>query len=147
MPKVPKGKAAVLVYIDENLWREFRDLVRRKHEEFKGSVSYEVEQALQHWLALHREKERNSNGVGFKILNPQNPPPKVLKAFAQVKEYLKEKYGYAAIVTGSQIPRKHIVEAVEFVRGHDPKTIEKWMSLFRKYRLIKPLSPEVFEVL
>jgi hypothetical protein len=53
MPKVPKDKVGVYIYIDKDLMKRFRELVKAKHELLHGALSYEVEQALAHWIMEH----------------------------------------------------------------------------------------------
>ncbi|MEM1710564.1 MAG: hypothetical protein QW820_06710 [Sulfolobales archaeon] len=142
MPRVPGGKVGVYVYIDENLYKEFRRLVFSKYENFHGVLSREVEHALRAWIAMHTQKHTN-----LKVINKPNPQPKVYEVFQQVKEYLKKVYGYDDVGTERQIPRKHLIAAISAVRGTDARTISKWMDLFMKYKLIKWIGGEVFEVL
>lgn len=146
MPKVPKGKVLAAVYLDKDLWEEFRRLAFMKHDGFRY-LSYEVEQALRAWLALHRsppggrEIQRNFSKVSSKV----NPTPKVLRAFEQVKEYLAKKFN-CPITEGSQVSRDHLIEAIANTRGTDPKTISKWLNLFEKFKLVKHIAGKVYEV-
>jgi len=48
MPKVPKGKVRLDVYISRDLYKKLKELVVAKHELLHGALSYEVEQALAH---------------------------------------------------------------------------------------------------
>ena len=147
MPKAPKDKVGVYVLIDRRTWEEFRRLAFMKHEGLHGTLSYEVEQALRAWLALHRsppggrEIQRNFSKVSSKV----NPTPKVLRAFEQVKEYLAKKFN-CPITTGSQVSRDHLIEAIANTRGTDPKTINKWLNLFEKFKLVKHIAGKVYEV-
>ncbi|MEM0309244.1 MAG: hypothetical protein QXP68_04245 [Thermosphaera sp.] len=134
-------KRRVTVHIREDLWEEFKRLAYAKNPDFYGALSHEVEQALQAWLAQHTQKH-----AGRLIVNKQNPQPKVYETFLQVKEYLKNTYGYGAIVPGQQIPRRHLIDAISAIRGTDKRTIRKWMDLFVKYKLIKWIAGEIFEV-
>jgi len=147
VPKVPKGKVLAAVYLDKDLWEEFRRLVFTKHESFRGALSYEVEQALRNWLALHRsppggrEIQRNFSKVSSKV----DPTPKVLRAFEQVKEYLAKRFN-CPVVEGSQVSRDHLIEAIANTRGTDPKTINKWFNLFERHKLVKHVAGKVYEV-
>ena len=143
MPRLPRGKVGVMVIIDKEVWDEFRKLAFMKHDHFRGALSYEVEQALRNWLALHRSSAGEKNQ---RIPAKVNPKPKVAAAFDQVKEYLSKKFN-CPITTGAQVSRSHIIEAISNTRGTDPKTISKWLSLFEKLKLIKHVSGEVYEVL
>jgi len=134
-------KKRVTVHINVDLWNEFKRLAFAKHESFHGSISAELEQALQAWLAQHTQNHTKTLAV-----NAHNPQPRVYAIFQQVKEYLKRTFGYGAIVPGLQIPRKHLVEAISAVRGSDERTVNKWMKLFVQYKLVKWLAGEVYEV-
>jgi len=142
MPKLPKDKVGAYFYIDKKLFEEFKRLCFQKHENFHGAMSYEVEQALQSWIAQHTQ-----NHTRQLVVNKVNPQPRVFTVFNQVKEYLKEKYGYAAIVPGQQVPRVHLRDAIMAVRGLDYRTVSKWMGLFTKLKLIKWIAGELYEVL
>jgi len=140
MPKVPKDKEGLYVMIDRKLCEELKRFVVLKYGKLHGALSYEVEEALRSWLALHAQE-------AHKPAAKANSQPKVLKVFSQVKEYLKERYGYAAIVQGVVIPRVHLIEAIKAVRGCDPRTVSTWMKNFVESKLIKPTSSEAYEVL
>jgi len=136
------AKKKVNLFIEEGIWAEFKRLAFQKHENFHGALSYEVEQALQMWIAQHTQ---NHTKVLFP--NDVNPQPRVLTVFNQVKEYLKAQYGYGAIVVGQQIPLKHLREAIMAVRGTDLRTVKKWLDLFMKFKLIKHLAGQVYEAI
>lgn len=141
MPRLPKGKIGVYIYVDERLWDEFRRLAFMKHDAFHGVLSYELEQAIQAWLAQHTHKNTQ-----ILVPNKVNPQPKVYKVFNQVKEYLKQTYGYAAIVAGQQVPKVHLQSAIMAIRGADDRTVEKWMDRFLKAKLIKWVAGELYEI-
>lgn len=135
-------KRKVNLYVEERLWEEFKRLSFSKHGKFHGALSGELEQAIQSWLAQHTQ-----NHTKQLVVNKVNPQPKVYRVFAQVKEYLKQRYGYAAIVPGQQVPRKHLVEAIAAIRGSHPQTIESWMNNFVMFKLIKWIAGELYEVI
>jgi len=39
-----------------------------------------------------------------------------------------------------------LIDAISAIRGTDKRTIRKWMDLFVKYKLIKWIAGEIFEV-
>jgi hypothetical protein len=52
------GKVQLKVWISEELDGKLRELIAQKYKKYeKGLLSYEVEQALQTWLALHVEPQ------------------------------------------------------------------------------------------
>lgn len=136
-------KLLLRAYVPKEVYIGIRDLAWAKYGRFRGALSYEVEQALRVWLAEHtREHTQKAH-----IFETANPRPKVAQVFSQIKQYLEREYGYAAILPGQQIPRKHIIAAISNVRGPDPRTIKKWFDAFVANKLLRMISPEVYEVL
>jgi len=114
----------------------------RKYEQYeKGLLSYEVEQALRYWLALHT-KAQKSLGRPKK----PNPTPRVIIAFAEVRDYLLHKY-YDELTPGQQIPRVFLEEAIMATRGSDPRTIRKWLRTFERMGLVKCVTPASWKVM
>jgi len=138
--RIPKGKKQLNVLINEDVLEKFRRLVKMKYTNLKGVMSLEVEQALKHWILLHTQDAHKP------MIASPNPQPNVAIVFQQVKDYLKNKYGIE-FFPGQQIHRRFIVEGIRVVRGTDPRTVRKWVSLFLEYKLIKPISANLFEVL
>jgi len=44
------GKVKVTLYVDEELWREFRRAVRMRIDAFRGALSRALEEAMRLWL-------------------------------------------------------------------------------------------------
>jgi hypothetical protein len=137
-----EDKVQLKVYLPKNLVEELKRLAFSKYGNFHGALSFEVEQALGVWLATHTQ-----NHTKQLVMNAINPQPKVYKVWNQVKAYLKEKFGYNAIVTQQLIPKKHIIEAIAAIRGDDERTVRKWLENFQKFKLLKWVGGEVYEVL
>ncbi len=132
-------KVQILFWINKSIDTKFRKLIQDKYPQYeKGLLSYEAELALRNWLAIHKNAQTQ-------LIKP-NPIPKVQIAFAQVKNYLLATY-YFELFTGSQIQLKHIKQAIEAVRGTDPRTVTKWLKTFRKFDLIKPISGQIWEIM
>jgi hypothetical protein len=140
MPRLPPDKAGIYVYVDRRVLEEFRRLAFQKYGRFHGVLSHEIEQAMKAWIATHTQN-------AHKFLSAANPQPKIGRVFAEVKKFLEENLGYMAIVPGQQIPRKHIMLAIANVRGPDDRTIKKWFDAFLANKLIKMITPELYEVL
>jgi hypothetical protein len=139
MYKVPKGKVRICALVRKEIVDKLWELIKMKYERPHGAFSYEVEQALQAWLAAHTR--------GTQVLaSKANPQPRTVRVWEQVKQFLKERYGYAGFVTGVQIPKAHVIEAIACLRGDDRRTIDGWLERFQKYKLLKMISPNVFEV-
>jgi hypothetical protein len=50
MPRLPKGKVQLNIYLDEELVKKLRSVVKAKYENLRGGLSREVELALRAWL-------------------------------------------------------------------------------------------------
>lgn len=134
-------KVQLKVYIPLNLSLNLRVLIQNKYSKYeKGLLSYEVEQAIRSWIALHTQAQLPLDA------KPPNPIPKVASVFMQVKEYLLHKY-FDELKVGQQIPRRFLDEAIEAIRGSDKRTIEKWLRSFEKFHLAKPISSAAWEIL
>jgi hypothetical protein len=130
------------LFIDTEIASKFRSLIQEKYKTYeKGLLSYEAEMALRHWLSLHAGTQTSVN------MNVPNPTPKVALVFAQVKNLLMTKFGYFEIKTGQQIPKIHLENAIADVRGSDERTVVKWLKLFGKMKLVKPITAGMWEIL
>jgi len=160
--RLPRGKVQLNIIIDEKVANELYNLVKIKYQGLKGGLSYEVEEALKNWLALHAQNARKNGDPernpynGFETVEVRQNnlgssvgltvPSKVHQAFDQVKEYLRTKYGYE-FFPGQQVHFKLLREAIAATRGSDGRTIERWLNTFSLFGLIKPISPNVWEIL
>jgi hypothetical protein len=148
MPKVPKDKVGVYIYIDKEVMRKFRELVKMKHEFLHGALSYEVEEALRHWIMEHtRTKQPATTSAGGVKLEASkyNPPPRYLKTWFQVKDYLEDVLKYDFNYT-RHLLHEDLVKAVAAVRGSDERTLRKWPRVFEEYGTLKRVSPKLYEV-
>jgi hypothetical protein len=135
-------KVKIQGWIPESLDTRFRELISQKYKKYeKGLLSYELEMALRSWLSLHTKAQTE--------INPQhlpNPTPKVQVVFLQIKKWLLNGL-YHEIVPGQQIPTLHLRKAIMNVRGSDPRTVKKWLKVFHRNGLIKPVTGATWEVL
>jgi len=136
MPRLPKGKKLLQAYVDEELLKEFKELAFCKHRRLRGALSWEVEEALKNWLALH----------DITKIEKINPDSKVLRVYKQVKDYIRRKYYYGTLMPNAQVPRKFIVEAIMALRGTTEVTVKRWFENFLRFKLIKHLGGELFEL-
>jgi hypothetical protein len=133
-------KVQIWCYIPEDLNDELRQLIQEKYKHYvRGLFSWEVEQAIRHWLAMHKEAQ------GAKIINRANPRHDVGAVFTQVKRYLLQNY-YEELIPGATIPLRHLEEAIMAVRGGDKRTVRKWLELFHRFGLVKPITQAVWEL-
>jgi hypothetical protein len=134
-------KVKVGVFINEDLMARFRKLIMEKYNKYeKGLLSYEVENALRYWIALH------TNAQNTMTKNKPNPTPKVISVWMQVKEYLLKNW-YIELIPGQQIARVHLEKAITAVRGGDRRTIDKWLNIFVKMGLVKPITSATWEII
>jgi len=136
-------KVRVIFYLDKDVVQKFRELIALKYKTVeRGLLSWEAQQALVHWIALHTNAQ---NSKDFSSCLKPNPTPRVAQVFRQVKAYLLRNY-YEELPAGYQIPAKHLREAIAAVRGSDPRTIKKWMKAFADFHLIKHITGELWEI-
>jgi hypothetical protein len=149
MPKLPKNKARLDVLIDKEVMKKFRELVKMKHELLHGALSYEVEEALRHWIMEHTRTQ--SPGTQAQVqaqrveASKYNPPPRYLKVWLQVKEYLEGVLKYDFNFT-RHLLHDDLVRAVAAVRGPDGRTLKKWPRVFEECGILKRISPKLYEV-
>jgi len=155
MPKVPKDKVGVYIYVDKEVMRKFRELVKMKHELLHGALSYEVEEALRHWIMEHTRTKQptttpstggaSSTGGAKLEASKLNPPPRYLKVWLQVKDYLEGVLKYDFNYTRLLL-HEDLVRAVAAVRGSDGRTLRKWPRVFEDCGILKRISPKLYEV-
>lgn len=136
------SKTQLLLWIDENVDTQFRQLIQKKYDKFeKGMLSQEGEIALRYWLSLHTDTQKRDE-------LPLKPAitPKVQSIFFKIKDFLLMDY-YYELPPGQQIPTVHLHRAIQNVRGSDERTIQKWMKTFHKNGLIKPVTSATWEIL
>jgi hypothetical protein len=125
-------KVQLHTMIDKDTLDKLRDLVSVKYEGYAGGqLSMEVEQAIQSWLAAHKQNTLFP-AKGMKA----NPAPKSLILKYQIYQYLKEARGLERPYT---ISVKFLHEAIGALRGSDPRTIARWMDELVKFGQIKLL--------
>jgi hypothetical protein len=125
-------KVKTSLNLNKELWEKFKEFAFNQHKKFKGALTYEVEEALRFWIATHTNAQTT---------NKINPNPKVYIIWQQVKGILREK-GYWL-----QAPLKEIRNAIALVRGNDYRTIRKWLIEFKNFKLIKEVSPQIYEII
>ena len=132
--EITEEKEIITIVVPKKLMDNFREFLARKYGEMrKGYISYEISQAISAWLATHTKAQN---------LSKINPQPRVFKVWEQVREYLKNKFGF----TPQQVPKNVLNEAIALVRGNDERTIRKWLKEFVKYKVIKEINQNVWEI-
>jgi len=134
-------KIKIGIWIDSILAEKLRSLREQKYENYeRGILSYEIEMALRHWISLHTNAQKTLEA------KKPNPTPKASLVFAQVKEYLLSHW-YYELRPGQQIPKSHLEKAIMAIRGSDPRTIRKWLRIFHKMGLVKPVTSATWEIM
>jgi len=135
------NKIKMGIWIDSVLAEKLRSLINEKYENYeKGLLSYEIEMALRHWISLHTNAQKSLDGP-----KKPNPTPKARLVFAQVKEYLLGHW-YYELKPGQRVAKAHLEKAIMAIRGSDPRTIRKWLRIFHKMGLVKPVSSAAWEI-
>jgi len=130
------------VWISKKANDDLRNLIMRKYEQYeRGLLSYEVEQAIKSWVALHTKAQKSLDQR-----KKSNPTPRVIIAFAEVRDYLLRKY-YDELTPGQQIPRVFLEEAIMATRGSDPRTIRKWFRIFERMGLVKCVTSASWKIM
>lgn len=131
-------KVRLQVYIPASLNEELRRFLVEQYGSYHhGLLSFEVCQAIQSWIGTHK-----STQMQF-VRKTVNPIPNVFLIKEQVREWLKERFGYDHVY---KVPKKQLILAISALRGTDPRTVRKWIKLFERYKLIKWITPNVVEI-
>jgi hypothetical protein len=135
MPKVPKGKKMITVYLDEGIYEALMALIKQKYESLHGVLSSEVQHAIAHWIQQH---ESTLTQTTHKI-NPSIPRSHL--AANAIVNRLRER-GFHV-----QCSKRDLIKAIEAERGSDPRTIMKWLKFLVRNGYLKWLNPNVLEIL
>jgi hypothetical protein len=136
-----RGKVQIHIWLTPEISLNLRNLIQNKYGKYqRGLLSFEVEEALRNWMALHTSAQNTL------VTKAPNPNPRVMRVWIEVKRYLLANY-YEELHTGSQVQRRHVENAIMNVRGKDPRTMKTWLKAFYKMELIKPIAGEVWEIL
>lgn len=128
-------------FLSKDLVNRLRTLIQQKYQKYeKGLFSYEAEMALRHWLSLHTQAQTTLD------IKKPNPTPRVSLIFAEIKNYLLTNW-YYELKPGQQINTAHLTKAIMDTRGSDKRTVRKWLTVFHKMGLIKPVTSATWEVL
>jgi len=108
-----------------------------------------MEQALAHWIMEHTrtrtEQSTRTQAQERVEASKLNPPPRYLKVWLQVKDYLEGELKYDFNFT-RHLLLDDLVRAVAAVRGPDGRTLRKWSRIFEEYGVLKRISPKLYEV-
>ena len=138
---VIENPVKLTVYIPKEINEQLRWLINHKYDEYRsGALSLEVTEALRYWLSLHHiggsfvSKHKNAQKI--------NPPSKVFKVASKLREWYINVFGY----TPRETTIYDLKKAISEIRGHDERTISKWLELLEKYHFIKHIVGFVYEL-
>ena len=133
MPRVPKGKKILYVYLDKNVYKQLWDLIRRKYPDSTyGALSVEVEHAIVSWIHQH------NTTLHTESVNPR--PAKSHQYAQEIMQYLRLQ-GYTQAVDSRMLR-----ETISKIRGSDERTIRKWIKFLLENGFIKRLNPYIYEI-
>ena len=138
---MPAGKTQLKVWIKTQLAHEIKKLAVTRYGSMKGALSKIVEEALE--LFINAYNISISEGAHTHAhVDGSGVPARIHNVFMQVKTYLYKKFGFLPW----RFSHKDLSEAIAFVRGHDRRTINKWIKLFLQYTLIKQVGLSMYEL-
>ena len=130
MPKVPKGKAMLVVYVSEDLVRKFKELAIAKYGSLHGALSYAVEEALRRWVS---EQLRGSHDR------------RVGEMWALMKDYLEGRLKYD-LSFNRYIHVDDVVKALKSIAGSDDKVVSEWLKTFEDAGVLKRVNQKMYEL-
>ena len=135
-------KRKVHIYINEEVLERFKKTLLKKYGTIWRVMGEEVERMIVEWL------QRNGEGVHTQDAHVSCTfsSSRTGRVWEDVKNYLRQRYGYGLFFPGQKIPRKHIVSAISEVRGNDSRTVRKWVKRFIEEGVLRWNGGEVFEV-
>lgn len=138
MPKLPPRKRGFYVMIDERVYENLMDLVRRKHAKPYGALSSEVQDALAHWIQeCGQTLELHTNT--HKKVNPALPHSH--RQAKEIIDWLRDR-GFSL-----QCSLGDLEKAISNTRGSDPRTTKKWIRFLTGNGYIKWVTHRNLEIL
>jgi len=122
------SKKTVLVYLSDEVYKELIKKAPELYGKSKGAISYVVETALRRFLGL----ESGTPGTQAEI----HTQSRLSSIYNRVLEVLKAGHGYIP----QEVTEKELDDAIGVVRGLDPRTINKWKTLFIQQKCIESIS-------
>jgi hypothetical protein len=117
-----REKVHLHVMIKRGLYETVKRIAVEKYGKYRGGLSYVVEEALELYLGMRTQIHTN-------------PKRSIRDVYEQVVQKIKEIL--ITHIKPEEIPEKILDQAIAEVRGSDPRTVEKWKTLFEKSGLIK----------
>ena len=128
-----EDKVLLQVLIRRDLYEKLVSIAPQLYGATKGALSHAVEEALESWLAPRLHAQVHAN-----------PTDKVRMKFRAVLQSLKKVLGLPFVP--DEAPLEAFKVAIAQAIGSDPRTINKYLDLFEKAKLIKYLGPNLVEI-
>lgn len=137
-------KVQFKLYVSRTVADRFRRMIALKYQRFeRGLLSYEVEQALNSWLAMVGTQTQNTQNS---LTNQRsNPIPVVHNLKNALKDYLMNTGKYHD--EPQFVPDKLLIEAISATKGTDKRTLSKWTKLLQQYGCIKQVGVHQWEII
>ena len=134
MPNVPDGKKGIYIYLDEEVYFELLNFIKKKYKSsIYGALSYEIEEAIKYYLEM-AEVHTNTR----KLENPSLP--RSHKVALQIVDLLRER-GYH-----KEVSVEEVYKAIEEVRGSDPRTKKKWLKFMIDHGYLRWKTHRILEI-
>jgi hypothetical protein len=140
---VEDDKVQLKVYIKRGTSDRFKRMIGLKYQRAeRGLLSYEVEEALNSWLAMVGTQTQSTQ-TGLSTTRT-NPIPVIHNLKEAIKDYLMNTGRYEN--EPQFVPQKFLVEALSAIKGTDIRTIKKWTKLMQQYGCIKQVGVSQWEL-
>ena len=144
-----EDKIQFKVYLPETLIEKFRTLVVLKHQRYqRGLLSYEVEQALKHYVTSYNTQQQYTQKAPLfqeQRFCKSNTQPKVFALRQDILKYLVDSEKY--LDEPKNITDRQLFDAIGAVRGTDPRTVKRWTKLLEQCGYIKSSGTHQIEFL
>ena len=133
-------------WIPTDLNNKFREIITQKFPKYgKAQLSKVLIQAIELYIRTNNTQQHNTR----RVQGSKTKAFKIITVWKDVKDYII-KNGFVDeydIPRGAKLPDKLIQAAIEFIRGEDQRTVEKWIETFLKHEIIKKTGAHQYEVL
>jgi hypothetical protein len=137
-----EDKRQLKVYISERTLENFKRMIASKWQTVeRGLLSYEVEAAINQYMALANTQAQNTQ---IKV-QKANPMPQIYGLKEDIKSYLVTSGLYEN--EPQFVPSKLLDQAIGALRGTDSRTLYKWKKLLHQYGCLKSVGVNQWEIL
>ncbi|MEM2512703.1 MAG: hypothetical protein QXU81_00060 [Candidatus Bathyarchaeia archaeon] len=119
-------KVRTIIHISRSLWERVEQVAPEIYGIHRGAISYAVEDALKHWLALHLEGRIN-------------PHQGIRECYNAVMNEVRK---YFDLLIPSIVSTEMLLKCVMKALDVKDRSAQSWIYKFYMEELIKPLSPE-----